>query len=289
MRRLKAKTGILFILPAFFILIGIFIGPTIYTVILSFSSYSFPGIKFAGLANFVRLFNDPEFWTSFYNTSIFVAITVPIELILGFILALVANKTMRGRALIRAALLIPWALPTALNALAWRWMYNTDYGLFNSLLINLNIIDAPINWLGQIPLAMISMMIVAIWKTTSFVALLILAGLQTVPSELYEAAKIDGATSWQSLRKVTIPLVWPSIMVSLLFRTGDAFRSFELPYNLTGGGPVNSTETLSVFAYNNFFQYLDFSYSSTIALIQFLLLLCLAVIYLKTLRWDVYE
>jgi len=286
---LNRKTGILLILPAFIILVTIFIGPTIYTIVLSFSSYSSSGIEFVGLRNFSRLFNDPSFWRAFYNTLIFVGVTVPIELFLGFILALVANKAMRGRTLIRVALLIPWALPTALNALAWRWMYNTDYGLFNSILINLNIIDSPINWLGQIPLAMISMMTVAIWKTSSFMALLILTGLQTIPSELYEAAKIDGATNWQALRKITIPLVRPSIMVSLLFRTGDAFRSFELPYNLTGGGPVNSTETLSVFAYNNFFQYLDFNYSSTIALIQFLLLLGLAIIYLRTLRWDIYE
>lgn len=286
---MKGKTGFFLVLPAFIILLAIFIGPTIYTIILSFSDYSFSGIEFTGLTNFKRLFNDPEFWTSFYNTILFVGVTVPIELLFGFILALVANKAMKGRTLIRAALLIPWALPTALNALAWRWMYNTDYGLFNSVLIGLNIIDNPVNWLGKIPLAMISMMIVAIWKTSSFMALLILTGLQTIPSELYEAARIDGATNWQSLRKVTIPLVWPSILVSLLFRTGDAFRSFELPYNLTGGGPVNSTQTLSVFAYNNFFQYLDFSYSATIALIQFLLLLILAFIYLKTLRWDLYE
>ncbi|PNR99863.1 ABC transporter permease [Petrotoga miotherma DSM 10691] len=287
--KLNKKTGIFLILPAFIILITIFIGPTIYTIVLSFSSYSFTGVEFSGLSNFSRLFNDPSFWRAFYNTLIFVGVTVPIELFLGFLLALVANKAMKGRSIIRVALLIPWALPTALNALAWRWMYNTDYGLFNSILINLNIIDTPINWLGEIPLAMISMMIVAIWKTSSFMALLILTGLQTIPSELYEAAKIDGATNWQALRKITIPLVRPSIMVSLLFRTGDAFRSFELPYNLTGGGPVNSTETLSVFAYNNFFQYLDFSYSSTIALIQFLLLLGLAIIYLRTLRWDIYE
>lgn len=286
---MNKKTGIFLILPAFIILITIFIGPTIYTIVLSFSSYSFTGVEFSGLSNFSRLFSDPSFWRAFYNTLIFVGVTVPIELFLGFVLALVANKAMKGRSIIRVALLIPWALPTALNALAWRWMYNTDYGLFNSVLINLHIIDTPINWLGQIPLAMISMMIVAIWKTSSFMALLILTGLQTIPSELYEAAKIDGATNWQALRKITIPLVRPSIMVSLLFRTGDAFRSFELPYNLTGGGPVNSTETLSVFAYNNFFQYLDFSYSSTIALIQFLLLLGLAIIYLRTLRWDIYE
>ena len=286
---MSKRTGILLILPAFIILISIFIGPTIYTIVLSFSQYSSSGIKFVGLTNFVRLVNDPNFWTSFFNTLIFVGVTVPIELILGFLLALVANRAMKGRALIRVALLIPWALPTALNALAWRWMYNTDYGLFNSVLFSLNIIDNPINWLGKIPLAMISMMIVAIWKTSSFMALLILTGLQTIPSELYEAAKIDGASSWQSLRKITIPLVMPSIMVSLLFRTGDAFRAFELPYNLTGGGPVNSTMTLSVYAYNNFFQYLDFGYSSTVALIQFLILLVLAVFYLRTLRWDADE
>ncbi|PNR92511.1 carbohydrate ABC transporter permease [Petrotoga sp. 9PWA.NaAc.5.4] len=286
---MSKRTGLLLILPAFIILIAIFIGPTIYTIVLSFSSYSMSGIQFVGMNNFIRLVNDPNFWTSFFNTLIFVGVTVPIELVLGFVLALVANRAIKGRALIRVALLIPWALPAALDALAWRWMYNTDYGLFNSILINLSIIDNPINWLGQIPLAMISMMIESIWKTSSFMALLILTGLQTIPSELYEAAKIDGASSWQSLRKITIPLVMPSIMVSLLFRTGDAFRAFELPYNLTGGGPVNSTMTLSVYAYNNFFQYLDFSYSSTVALVQFLILLVLAVFYLRTLRWDVYE
>ncbi|MFW5889527.1 MAG: carbohydrate ABC transporter permease [Bacillota bacterium] len=278
---MKSKTGFYLTIPALTLLVLILIGPLIYTFILSITSID---LNFVGLSNYFRLFQDSEFWNSFKVTLIFTGFTVPIELLVGFGLALITNRALKARGLIRLAIIFPWALPTALNAIAWRWMYNADFGLFNNMLIEFGVISQSINWLGQIPLAMISMMIVSIWKTSSFMALLILTGLQTIPNQLYEAAKIDGASSWDSLMKITIPLLKPAILIALLFRTRDAFRSFGLPFNLTGGGPVNSTKTLAVYTYETFFQYLDFNYAATIALIQFVVLFILAIIYLRNAK-----
>lgn len=186
--------------------------------------------------------------------------------------------------MVRATLLLPWAIPTALNAVIWRWMYNTDYGIFNDLLLKVGLVRTNINWLGQVPLAMISMMIVAIWKTSSFMALILLAGLQSIPNEVYEAAFIDGSTKWTTFKSITLPLLKPAILVSLLFRTMDAFRAFDLPFNLTQGGPVNSTETLSLYAYKVSFQFLEFDYASSVIVMQFAILLALSILYLRFLE-----
>ncbi|WP_412710589.1 carbohydrate ABC transporter permease [Atrimonas thermophila] len=260
--------------------------PTFYTFLLSFSRFSLLGNKLvlSGLKNYSSLINDEEFWVSLKNSVLFTGITVPFELVLGLFLALWLNRQFRGKYLVRAALLLPWAIPTALNAVVWRWMYNTDYGIFNDLLLRVGLIRAGINWLGQIPLAMISMMIVAIWKTSSFMALILLAGLQSIPNEVYEAALIDGSTKWTTFKSITLPLLKPAILVSLLFRTMDAFRSFDLPFNLTQGGPVNSTETLSLYAYKVSFQFLKFDYAASVIIVQFAILLVLSILYLRFLE-----
>ncbi|BER91279.1 sugar ABC transporter permease [Thermatribacter velox] len=276
----------LLFLPLFGLLIFVMIFPTFYTFLLSFSRFSLLGNKLvlSGLKNYSSLINDEEFWVSLKNSVLFTGITVPFELVLGLFLALWLNRQFRGKYLVRAALLLPWAIPTALNAVVWRWMYNTDYGIFNDLLLRVGLIRAGINWLGQIPLAMISMMIVAIWKTSSFMALILLAGLQSIPNEVYEAALIDGSTKWTTFKSITLPLLKPAILVSLLFRTMDAFRSFDLPFNLTQGGPVNSTETLSLYAYKVSFQFLKFDYAASVIIVQFAILLVLSILYLRFLE-----
>ncbi|MCF7944996.1 MAG: sugar ABC transporter permease, partial [Spirochaetia bacterium] len=181
---------------------------------------------------------------------------------------------------------LPWALPTALNAIVWRWLYNTDFGFFNNILYGFGFTAEKINWLGEIPLAMVSMMIVAIWKTSSFMALILLTGLQTIPSELYEAADIDGASSFYRFRSITLPLLVPSILLSLLFRSMDAFRAFELPFSLTQGGPAGSTQTLSLFGYRQFFQFLKFDQGAAVSVIQFIFIFVLGLIYLKSFRME---
>jgi len=290
MRALKKvcawKREWLLILPLFGLLIFVMIFPTFYTFLLSFSRFSLLDNKLisSGFRNYLNLIPDEEFWVSLKNSVLFTGITVPLELVLGLFLALWLNRQFKGKSLVRATLLLPWAIPTALNAVIWRWMYNTDYGIFNDLLLKVGLIRTNINWLGQIPLAMISMMIVAIWKTSSFMALILLAGLQSIPNEVYEAAFIDGSTNWTTFKSITLPLLKPAILVSLLFRTMDAFRTFDLPFTLTQGGPVNSTETLSLYAYKVSFQFLRFDYASSVIVVQFAILLVLSILYLRFLE-----
>ncbi len=281
------RAGIYFLVPALLIIAFVLLFPIIQTIVLSFGRNStsiFYDYEFAGLANYQRLLNTPRFITSLNNTIFFTAVTVPIELIIGIGLALVLNRRFRGKGLVRMAVLFPWALPTALNALMWRWMFNTEFGLFNSILTDTGLAAQRINWLGAIPLAMYSMMFVSIWKTSSFIALLLLAGLQTIPDDLYEAGSVDGTNRFSEFRYVTLPLLRPAIMVSVLLRTMDAMRSFELPFNLTDGGPLTSTETLSLYSYRTIFQYVNFNLGSSAIIIQFIVIMTISVLYIVTLR-----
>ncbi len=209
---------------------------------------------------------------------------MPIELVIGIGLSLVLDRNFRGKGLVRMAVLFPWALPTALNALMWRWMFNTEFGLFNSMLSDSGLIVKRINWLGAIPTAMHVMMFVSIWKTSSFMALLLLAGLQTIPDDLFEAGSVDGTNRLTEFRYITLPLLKPAILVSVLLRTMDAMRAFELPFNLTDGGPVTSTETLSLYSYRTIFQYVNFNLGSSAILIQFIIIMAISVLYIVMIR-----
>lgn len=281
------RAGRFFLVPALFIIAFVLLFPIIQTIVLSFGRNStsiFYDYEFAGLANYQRLLNTPRFITSLNNTILFTAVTVPIELVVGIGLALALHRQFRGKGLVRMAVLFPWALPTALNALMWRWMFNTEFGLFNSILTDTGLVVERINWLGAIPTAMASMMFVSIWKTSSFMALLLLAGLQTIPDDLYEAGSVDGTNRWTAFRHLTLPLLRPAIMVSVLLRTMDAMRTFELPFNLTDGGPLTSTETLSLYSYRAIFQYVNFNLGSSAIIIQFIIIMAISVIYIVTLR-----
>ncbi len=281
------RAGRFFLVPALLIIAFVLLFPIIQTIVLSFGRNStsiFYDYEFAGLANYQRLLKTPRFITSLNNTIVFTAVTVPIELVVGIGLALVLNRQFRGKGLVRMAVLFPWALPTALNALIWRWMFNTEFGLFNSILTDTGLAVERINWLGAIPTAMASMMFVSIWKTSSFMALLLLAGLQTIPDDLYEAGNVDGTNRWTAFRHLTLPLLRPAIMVSVLLRTMDAMRTFELPFNLTDGGPLTSTETLSLYSYRAIFQYVNFNLGSAAIIIQFIIILAISIIYIFTLR-----
>lgn len=281
----KSVHGIILVLPALAVVLGTLFLPTINALRLSLTNYSFArpdSTQFVGFDNFAHLFRTNEFTQSVGNTLEFAGVTVAIEVILGLMLALLVNRAFRMRGMLRAAILFPWALPTALNAIIWRWMYNTDFGVFNYLLSIVGV--EPVNWLGSPSSAMASMMFVAIWKTSSFMALIILTGLQTIPVELYEAARIDGANPWEQFRRITFPLVTPSIILSLLLRTMDAFRSFELPFALTQGGPAGTTQTLSLYGYRQLFQFLRFDRGSAVSVVQFLMLLVLGIGYIMLLR-----
>jgi multiple sugar transport system permease protein len=233
---------------------------------------------FTGLDNYLRLAADERFWNALGNTLYFAVVSVSLELVLGLAFALAVQRPFRGRALLYGVILLPWAVPTAVSARMWEWMYNTEIGVLN------HILGAEVNWLGAPAWALNAAVAMDVWKSTPFVALLLVAGLQSIPRELYHAAALDGASRWTVLRRITLPLLAPVILVALIFRTIDAFRVFDSIYVLTGGGPANSTETLSIYAYKTLFQSLEFGYGSALAVSVFVLVALVALPYLFLLR-----
>jgi multiple sugar transport system permease protein len=233
--------------------------------------------RFVGLENYLFLLSDDRFWNALKNTAYFTAVSVSLELILGLSIALLLQRSFRLKGFVRALVLIPWAIPTVVSAKMWEWIYNTDFGILNY------IVGSKINWLGNPFLALNAAVFMDVWKTTPFVAILLMAGLQVIPQDLYQAAKVDGAGRWNTFKTITLPLLKPVILVVLLFRTLDAFRIFDAIYVLTGGGPANTTETLSIYAYKVLFQTLQFGYGSTLSVVVFLCIGSMSVFYIKLL------
>ncbi|HSD53612.1 MAG TPA: sugar ABC transporter permease [Burkholderiales bacterium] len=259
MRSPRAES-LLFVAPAALLLAVVTAAPMIYVVWLSLQERTpFRAPAFAGTDNYLRLAADARFWNALANTIYFAAVSVTLELALGLAVALAVARAGRLRSLVYGAILVPWAVPAVVSARMWEWMYNPEIGVLNYLL------GARINWLGDPTLALHAAIAMDVWKSTPFVALLLLAGLQGVPRDLYRAAAIDGASAWTAFRRITLPLLAPVILVATVFRTIDALRVFDSIYVLTGGGPANGTETLSIYAYKVLFQTLDFGYGSALA------------------------
>jgi len=241
------------------------------------------GRPFVGLNNYIDAIGDPRFRGALYHTLFFAAASVTLELVIGLWLALALNRAFRGRGLVRAAVLVPWAIPTVVSALLWRFMFEGQTGIVNAALLDLGVIGEPIVWFIQPETAWVPVILADVWKTTPFVALLLLAGLQNIDASLYEAARIDGASAWRQFRHVTLPLLKPAILVALIFRTLDAFRVFDLIYALTGGGPGTSTEPIALYTFNALLQNLQFGYGSALSVIVFLVTFGLAMVYIKFL------
>jgi multiple sugar transport system permease protein len=276
----KGKPHIFFLAPAILIITGVIIYPLVYVIWLSLHRrlLIFDISRFVGFDNFSFLLRDDRFWNALYNTVYFTAVSVAIELILGLSIAILLNRAFTGRGLMRSIILIPWAIPTVVSAKIWEWMYNSDFGILNHVL-GLNI-----NWLGSAFWAMNAAIFMEVWKTTPFVALLLMAGLQTIDGDLYKSARVDGASGWYIFRRITIPLLTPVILIVLIFRTLDAFRVFDAIYVLTGGGPANTTETLSIYAYKVLFQTLQFGYGSAISIAIFFCVGVITILYVRLLR-----
>ncbi len=283
----RQLVGYSFIAPTLLIIALILVYPVLQSVVLSFGDNGFGGMEpyeFVGLRHYADLLDNDRFWNSLTVTFVFTLVSIPLELMLGIGLAVLMNESFHGKGLARLAVLFPWALPTALNALMWRWMYNADYGLFNDVALKSGIVDQPINWFGDATMAMGAMVAVSVWKTSSFMALIILAGLQSIPRELYEAGRMDGMNRWREFSEITLPLLKGSIMVALIIRSMDALRTFELPFNLTDGGPVTATETLSLYAYKTIFEFIEFNAGAAIVIVQFLVIFVLSLVYVFVLR-----
>jgi multiple sugar transport system permease protein len=275
-----------FLVPSF-VFVGVF---ALYPILESFRlslyrmilTLPWLGQKFVGWENYRDLITDPVALGSLATSMIFVAVTTPIEVLLGLVIALVLNESFRGRGWLRAIVLIPWAVPTVVSSQMWRFMFNDRYGFFNYLLFGnaTQFYWAP---LAEPGVALLSIMVADIWKTSSFAGLIILAGLQVIPRDLYEAAGIDGANGWQKFRFITLPMVKPALLLALLFRTIDALKVFDLVFVMTQGGPADTTNVLQFYGYKKSFAEGMIGYGSAIAVTVFVISLLLSILYIRLL------
>jgi multiple sugar transport system permease protein len=272
------------LVPVILVLLFFIAAPIGHSFFLSFHRIiiGLPQLKtpFVGLENYQELLNDPVARHSFWITVIFVGTTTFFELLIGILLALLIHHRFPGRGALRACVLIPWAIPTVVSAQMWRFLFNDAYGVVNYAVFGTEITEY-IPWLALPPTALLSIIIADIWKTSSFAALLILAGLQVIPEELYQAARVDGAVAWRRFWHITWPLIRPALLVALLFRTIDAFRVFDLAFVMTQGGPADATNVLQLYGYKKMFVEGWMGYGSAISVCIFIIVLVLAITYVR--------
>lgn len=279
-QRADRLAGLAFVAPAALALAALAVYPGLWVLWLSLQQRVpiFGIARFVGLDHFAFLASDPRFWNAVRVTLVFTGVSVALELILGVAVALALQRQRAGRRLALSLLLLAWALPSVVTAKLFEWLYHPSAGLVNVLL------GRELNWLGDPALALPGLILADVWRTMPFVALLCYARLLTIPPEVYEAARVDGASRLATLTAVTLPLLRPILLVALLFRTLDALRAFDLMYVLTGGGPASTTETLTVYAYRSLFQTLQLGFGSAIGVVIFVLVMAIAAVYLRTLR-----
>ena len=269
----------LLLVPALLLLVVVFVGPLFRYAWLSFHADSVITGLIAipnGGAKWLRLVQDQRYWQDLFQTLRFAGVSVGLELVLALLIALLLDQRWRGRDVVRTLALIPWALPTTVMALGWRWIFNTPYGPVDHLTKIIGL--GSLNILGDPSLTWIATVWADVWKTTPFAALILLAGLQTIPGDLYEALRLEGGNALICLRRITLPLLRPYILLALLFRLAQAFGVFDLIQVLTGGGPASSTESIALYAYWNALRFLDFGYSATIIMASFILISLICVI-----------
>jgi trehalose/maltose transport system permease protein len=278
----------LFLLPTLVVVAFIALYPLAQTFYLSFTNARLgtsEPVKVVGGRNYVDLLTDSYFRDAITLTVSFTTVTVLSELVLGLAIALVVNSEFKGRPAVRAAMLIPWAIPTVISAQMWKWMYNDIYGVFNDLLVNrLHVIDKNIAFTSDPTTSFWAVALIDIWKTTPFMALLLLAGLQLIPSDLYEAARVDGATTLQQFTRITLPLLRPAMLVALIFRTLDALRIFDIFYVMFGNRP--DMQTMATYAQQVLVSISDIGYGSAISVAIFLVIAVFIMIYLAVFRTE---
>jgi multiple sugar transport system permease protein len=283
--------GLVMLAPMAFVLLLVVAYPLIDSFILSLHRVNLgnpeQGQPFVGLANYSYAFQQASFWYSVQRTFYFTLISVAIELALGLLFALLLNESFRGRLPARLAMIAPWALLTVTNGVLWAWILNPTYGVANMLLMKLGVLDAPKAWLSDTFWTMNVIILADVWKTVPNMTLLLLAGLQPISHDLYEAAEVDGASRWQKISHITLPLLRPVILVAVALRTIGAFRVFDIIYVLTGnGGPADSTKVISFYAYDQAFRYLFFGYGAAVAWLITAFMLVLILIYMWLLRTE---
>jgi multiple sugar transport system permease protein len=279
-RRRDSRAGLLLLAPALVALAALAAWPGLWVLWLSLQQRVpiFGIARFVGIDHFAFLATDPRFWNATRVTLTFAGVSVALELALGLAVALALQRQRVGRRLALSLLLLAWALPSVVTAKLFEWLYHPSAGLVNQL------VGRSLNWLGDPALALPALILADVWRTMPFVALLCYARLLTIPPEVYEAARVDGAGRLATLTAITLPLLRSILLVALLFRTLDALRAFDLMYVLTGGGPANTTETLTVYAYRSLFQTLQLGFGSAIGVVIFVLVMAVAAGYLRALR-----
>jgi multiple sugar transport system permease protein len=265
--------------PSMLLIALVAVYPILYAIWLSLHEYSLieAGLSRwaspAGFGNYIDAFEDPEFRKSVYVTLIFSVASVTLETLIGLAMALIMATAFKGQGLLRTVVLVPWAVLTVVTAIMWRTMVDPNLGFVNTILGTSTV------WLGEEPQALIVMILADTWKTAPFMALLLLAGLQVIPSEIYEAAKVDGATMWQRFRRITLPLLMPALLVALIFRTLDALRAFDLPKVLTNG--ANGTETMSLIAQRTFQENRLYGEGAALSILTFILVMAVSFAYIR--------
>lgn len=272
----ERRLAIMMVAPSMILIAIVAAYPIIYAVWLSLHEYSVrvAGLsRWAGFRNYSNALSDPAWWAAFEHTLIFTVVSVALELVIGLGMALAMHEAFKGQGLLRTTVLVPWAVLTVVTAIMWRTMFVSPYGFVNTVLGTQTV------WLGSEPQALIIIILADVWKTAPFMALLILAGLQVIPGEIYEAAKVDGATTWQRFARITLPLLMPAILVALIFRTLDALRIFDLPYVLTQG--QNGTSTLSTIAQEAFATNRIYGLGAAMAVLTFIIVMIVSFSYIR--------
>ncbi len=269
--------------PSLLLISFTFLVPVLYALYLSLYKYNplFGSSEFLGLGNYLRIFSSGVFWNSLTVTVYFAFAAVLVEVLLGLLIALLLNRSFWGNSVLRAALILPWAVPWVINGIMWKWIYNPKFGALNGLLKQLGLISSYKVWLGD-PFTAINMVVLAdVWKETPFIALLLLAGLQTIPEHLYEAALTEGAGAWSQFWTITLPMLKPFLAIAVILRGIWAFKTFDLIYSLTQGGPSQSTNVLNFYIYTTSFSRLNFGYGSALSVLFTLLILVLCWLYFR--------
>jgi multiple sugar transport system permease protein len=274
---------LLLLAPALAVLFSLSIYPLIYSVTVSLQTETSQGTSW-GFANFTRLASDNFFLTALAHTFIYAAAALTLEFLLGLALALLLNKQIRGRGFFRATLLVPMMLPTVVVGVVWRLLLNPNFGAINGTLKQIGVNTENLTWTASPRLALLSVIAVDVWQWTPFVFLVLLAGLQAIPQEPYEAALIDGSSRWQTFRYVTLPMLKPAILIALLLRTMDLLRVFDQIFILTEGGPGFATETISLYIYRTAFRFSDFGYATAMSFVLLALTNLISAIYIRLLH-----
>ena len=270
------------IIPAVLVVVLVIGYPLAQVVVYSFLKYKLDGVtpaSFVGLENYAFVLSDPDWWRAVWNTLVFTFFSVTLETILGLVVALVANAKFKGRTFFRIAILIPWAIPTVVSSQIWKWMFNDVYGVVNLLLTNFHIIPEKIAWLAVPETAIPVIIAVDVWKTVPFMALLILAGLQTIPGDMYEAGAIDGATGIKTFFYLTLPFIMPTLLVALIFRTLDALRVFDIFYIMVGG--AGDMATMATYNRLQLIDFLDAGVGSATSVIILVFIMVFVVLYTR--------